>query len=170
MVEYACEPLGTCNSDQRSFKAYLDRWLAVTVQLAPYTTGTIIPWLQGSAAAVAQICDGTGKDTRCGRQWWIGKNDGTVDVGNQMTAMSVVQSNLIVRVEAPKDTKTGSSQGDAAAGNAVPNAPVLPSVATRPVSTADIVGAWILTALVVGAMSAGAFFMIWEGNDMRYVT
>lgn len=37
MTEVACENNGMCNVDQRSFKAYLARWLGYTAIVAPWT-------------------------------------------------------------------------------------------------------------------------------------
>ena len=37
MTEVACENNGMCNLDQRSFKAYLARWLGYTAIVAPWT-------------------------------------------------------------------------------------------------------------------------------------
>jgi hypothetical protein len=56
MREYGCEILGNCNKGQRLFKAYPARWLAVTVQLAPFTEVQIMPWLQGSTIAAVKQC------------------------------------------------------------------------------------------------------------------
>src|ERR1700761_987510 len=104
MVEYACETMANCNKDQRSFKAYLSRWLAVAAQLAPYTAGQIMPWLQTSAGAAAKVCTGGPPGgVVCGRKWYEPQDDGTRDIGNQMTAMSVVQANLIQKVPPPAD-------------------------------------------------------------------
>ena len=75
MTEYACEGNGNCNKDQRSFKAYLSRWLALTVQMAPFTSPTIMPWLQGSAQAAIRQCvagpgNAVGGPVACGRKWY----------------------------------------------------------------------------------------------------
>ena len=51
MYEAACEPVGNCNTDQLSFKAYLSRWMAATAKVAPFTHDTILPLLQTSAQA-----------------------------------------------------------------------------------------------------------------------
>jgi mannan endo-1,6-alpha-mannosidase len=163
MTEYACEPNNNCNPDQRSFKAYLARWLAVTSQLVPSTAAQILPWIQGSATAAVNVCDGSGATTACGRRWYAAQNDGSVDVGNQMTAMSIVQSNLIMEVTAPVDSKNGTSIGNPAAGGGGPTDGGS-SEATRPITTADRAGAWILTALVIGFGAFGAWFMLVDAD------
>lgn len=164
MVEYACEPENTCNTDQRSFKAYLSRWLAVAMQLAPFTVDQILPWLQTSAQDAARICTGTWNDPSCGRKWYISTNDGTQDVGNQMTAMSVVQSNLIFTVAPPYSANAGgNSTGNPNAGEGS-GAPTLPVVYTAPITQADRGGAWFLTSLPLLATAFLAWFMISEGD------
>lgn len=164
MVEYACEPADTCNTDQRSFKAYLSRWLAVTTQLAPFTTAQIMPWIQGSAEDAARICTGDPNNPTCGRRWYVTTNDGTKDVGNQMTAMSIVQSNLISTVQAPLGVNTGgNSTGNPDAGEG-DGAPSLPSIYTMAITKGDVGGAWFLTALALIATAVFAWLMISEDD------
>lgn len=54
MYEVACEPSHNCNIDQQTFKAYLSRWLAASVKVAPWTRESIMPLLAASAQAAAQ--------------------------------------------------------------------------------------------------------------------
>jgi mannan endo-1,6-alpha-mannosidase len=42
MIEIACERGGNCNIDQQTFKAYLARWMAASVKVAPWTHDTIV--------------------------------------------------------------------------------------------------------------------------------
>lgn len=161
MVEYACEPLNTCNADQRSFKAYLARWLAAAIQLAPFTATQITPWLQTSALAAARVCTGSANDPSCGRKWYVPTNDGSQDVGNQLAAMSVVQSNLIYTVAPPYSAATGgNSTGDPGAGSGAP--PPLPEVDRAPLTEADRAAAWFLTVLVMLAMVGFGWFLLSE--------
>jgi hypothetical protein len=160
MTEYACEGQGNCNKDQRSFKAYLSRWLALTVQIAPFTEPTIVPWLQGSAQGAVKQCvagpeNAPGGPVACGRKWYAPSDDGERDVGNQMTTMSIVQANLISFVSGPADSDTGTSKGDASAGNGEPSKPTRDEIlATRRITSADRAGAWIVTLIVLGATFA----------------
>ena len=158
LAEYACEINNNCNSDQQTFKAWLSRWLAVTVQLAPFTEAQIMPWLQGSATAISNICNGAGEGTTCGRKWWVSTNDGSVAVGNQMTAMAMVQANLILNTGAPVDNGEGTSKGNPAAGSNV--APINPADFLPKITVGDKVGAWIITVVLLLALISGAFFMI----------
>jgi mannan endo-1,6-alpha-mannosidase len=60
MYEMACEPIntvGSCDTDQQSFKAYLSRWMAGTAKLCPWTHSTIMGYLKTSAVAAASQCE-----------------------------------------------------------------------------------------------------------------
>jgi len=164
MMEYACEPPNTCNTDQRSFKAYLSRWLAVTTQLAPFTTAQITPWLRTSAEAAAKICTGNPNNPTCGRKWYVTTNDGLTDVGNQMSAMSIVQSNLISNLEPPVGVNTGgNSPGNPNAGEGE-GTPSLPGIYTRLITSGDVGGAWFIAVLCLIATAVFAWFMISEDD------
>lgn len=54
MIEIACEPLYSCNVDQQTFKAYLARWMAASVKVAPFTFNVVMPLLATSAQAAAR--------------------------------------------------------------------------------------------------------------------
>lgn len=92
-TEVACEATG-CSLDQMAMKGLLGHWLADTMQMAPYTSATIMPLLTKSAQAAASACDGTG----CS-EFWDGKHTGingnaTGDVGTSIDALSFVQGLL----------------------------------------------------------------------------
>ena len=148
MSEVACEwpEPQTCNYDQPSFKAYLSRWLAVTTQLVPSTAATIMPRLAASAQAAAVQCSGPGN--QCGRRWYQTVWDGQKGVGEQMSALSIFQNNLIANGAAPQTldhggtSKSDPNAGDAGGGN-LPLDPLL----ANPPTTADKAGAGILTFL-----------------------
>lgn len=107
MYEVACEENGKCNVDQRSFKAYLSRWMAATMVRAPFTRELLMPLLQTSAMAAARSCTGGADGQQCGLQWTTGAFDGSVGVGEQMSAMEVFQSNLMDLVPGPVTADTG---------------------------------------------------------------
>ena len=159
MYEPYCEPQGSCNYDQRSFKAYLSRWMAATVVRAPFTYNQIMPLLQSSALAAAKICDGGADLTECGLQWYTGTNDGSFGPGEEMAALSVIQSNLIETVGGPVTAHTGgTSKGDPSAGTTTSVGPS--GVATETITTADRAGAGILTALAIIAFIGGAWWLV----------
>lgn len=85
MYELECEETKTCDQDQKSFKAYLARWMAVTSVLVPSTADAIKPKLAASAAAAAGQCTGGDDGQECGTQWFSTTWDGTSGVGQQVS-------------------------------------------------------------------------------------
>ncbi|MCJ1308371.1 hydrolase 76 protein [Agyrium rufum] len=163
MAEWGCElqTPQTCNYDQPSFKTYLARWMALTTQMAPYTAPIILPLLRASAIGAATQCVGQAAGaqpigTVCGRRWYQDIWDGWYGVGEQMSALSVIQSNLITKVAPPVTaTKGGTSKGDPSAGTGnTANGPggspgVTNPVLTETITNGDKAGAGILTALTL---------------------
>lgn len=144
MYEVACEPSGNCDTDQLSFKAHLSRWMAATIKVAPFLTDSILPYLQASASAAAESCTGGTDGVTCGTKWTVGKWDGAYGVGQQMSALQVVQANLIANVAGPLTSSTGgTSQGDVSAGTGGDSSVVNSS----PIETKDRAGAGIITAM-----------------------
>lgn len=157
MFEVACEPQMNCNYDQQSFKAYLSRWMAATIKVAPWTRSTLYPLLQSSAAAAAVSCDPSPNGATCGTQWTIGKYDGATGPGQQMCALEVLQSNLLDYVAGPVSNFTGgTSTGNNLAGTGGDSSPL----ALKPITTADRAGAGILTALIIVGFLGCAWWMV----------
>jgi len=93
-----------------AFKGLLAHWLADTVQMVPYTSQDIMPVLRTSAQAAAKACDGG-----CAFVWHgtsTGEKSGS-GVGEQLSALSVVQGLLVGGAAAPVTVKTGGSVGNA---------------------------------------------------------
>jgi mannan endo-1,6-alpha-mannosidase len=156
-----CEPAGTCNVDQRSFKAYYSRWLAATAKLVPYTHDNITTEFKASAVAAVSTCKGGPTGTACGLRWTEGPiHDGSQGVGEQMAVMEIVQSNLVDAAPAWRSEVlgTGLSKGDVDAGSGMSDTDHLPGV--RRVTTKDRVGAGILTALVLLGVMGGSTAML----------
>lgn len=147
MYEVACELINDCQTDQFSFKAYLSRWMTATTQLAPFTHDIIMTRLGASARAAAAQCTGGDTGTQCGMKWTLGHWDGTTGVGQQMSALEVVQGNLVKRVKGPvTSAHGGTSKGNAAAGTETGDTPIH----WDPITTGDRVGAaFVTTALLV---------------------
>ena len=119
MVEVACEPSGSCNIDQPSFKGYLSRWLAVTAQLVPQYYDRIFTYLKASATGAAGQCSGGTDGMTCGREWNTTTWDNTYGVGEPMSALAIVQAMMIDvgDLAVPLSHKTGgTSQGNPSAG------------------------------------------------------
>lgn len=157
MYEVACEGRGTCDVDQRSFKAYLSRWMSATAQVAPWTQDFIMPKLRTSAAAAAKACVGGNDGKQCGLKWTTGTFDGSLGVGEQMSALEVIQGLLAPQMSGPVTNSTGgTSQGDANAGTSTNDK----SIVLDEVTTADKAGAGILTTLVLAMLLGGGYWMI----------
>ncbi|KAH7112822.1 glycosyl hydrolase-like protein [Dendryphion nanum] len=160
-----CERSELCNIDQLSFKAYLARWLATCAQLAPFTKDRIMPLVQHSARAAAQSCSGGPTGTLCGSRWWWDGFDGKHGVGQQMSALSIINANLVNEVKPPYSQDTGgTSEGDPSAGTGDDQLEwMLHSNATK----GDQIGAAILSILVLGVVIVGGLWMSFEGwNDL----
>jgi mannan endo-1,6-alpha-mannosidase len=159
LYEVACEPGGNCNVDQRSFKAYLARWMAATCVRAPFTYALLKPILEASATAAAAACTGGTTGTACGLKWTTGSFDGSLGVGEQMSALEVIQSNLITITAGPvTQVSGGTSEGDPSAGT---TSDIGPSDLTKEtVTNRDRAGAAILTVLLVFVMVGGAWWII----------
>ncbi|KAF2103854.1 glycoside hydrolase, partial [Rhizodiscina lignyota] len=97
LFEAACETIGTCNTDQLSFKGYLSRWMAKTAMVMPEIADTVTKLLQASAKAAAQSCSGGSDGATCGNKWYVKGWDGTWGVGQQLTAMETIQALLVAQ-------------------------------------------------------------------------
>ena len=158
MIEVACENNGKCDVDQRSFKAYLSRWMGYTAIVAPWTRTKLDPLMKASAQAAAKQCNAGANQTSCGLRWVDnGKNDGSFGVGEQMAALEIVQNLLYPTVSGPATQKAGGiSVSKPDAGADAPNTPIT----FNSITTGDKAGASILTLLVLVAILVGAWWMV----------
>jgi len=165
MKESACEGVNTdgsdtCDVDQRSFKAYLARWMAATIVRAPFTYDLLKPILEASATAAASTCIGGVNNTSCGSKWYTGAVfDGNTGVGQQMSALEVIQSNLITQVAGPVTQGSGGiSQGNPGGGTQSPIGPN--DLNKQTITTSDKAGAAIFTVLLALFIIGGAWWLI----------
>lgn len=162
LVEVACEPNKRCNIDQRSFKAYIARFMALTVKLAPFTAKAIMPKLRTSAIAAARYCSFGEDQNTCGMSWTQGADwDGWSGVGEQLSALEVIQSNLIVQASSGKELSTaavgGTSKGNPGAGG-----DSSAKDRTIRIQSKDKGGAAILTVLAVGGFLTFGCWLSWD--------
>ncbi len=101
MTEVACEPFGTCDSEQYTFKGLTAQWMGEAMQVAPFTTDKILSYLQSSAEGAAKQCSGGDSGTACGTQWTKEKYDGNTGLGQELSALNVFLANLAVNSSAP---------------------------------------------------------------------
>ncbi|WPG97726.1 Hypothetical protein R9X50_00050700 [Acrodontium crateriforme] len=158
MLETLCEPQGNCDTDQLSFKAYLSRWMAASIKLTDFVEPLVLPLLQASAQAAAKSCSGGTDGVTCGTKWTTGAFDGTYGVGQQMSALEVVQSLLIDNVRGPVSNVTGgTSAGDPSAGTNTGNSY---GYFEGPITTGSRAGAGVITAMVIIGLVGGAWWMV----------
>ncbi|CCD43285.1 hypothetical protein ACHAPC_007867 [Botrytis cinerea] len=161
MYEAACETTSVgCDTDEQSFKAYLSRWMAATTKIAPFTEPTIMTYINASAQAAAEQCDGGSSGRACGEHWTAGSTyDGKYGVGEQMSALSIIQATLIgTAPNLVTNTTGGTSVGNAAGGSGSSTAS--DGTVETPVTSGDRAGAGILTALVITGVIGGVGFMV----------
>ncbi|RFU28467.1 hypothetical protein B7463_g7870, partial [Scytalidium lignicola] len=94
MFENACEEIETCDNDQLSFKGYLSRFMWATTQMAAFTKPAITSVLSSSALAAVKTCTSGDDGAACGQRWYTGGFDGHPGIGQQMSALEVVQGLL----------------------------------------------------------------------------
>jgi mannan endo-1,6-alpha-mannosidase len=102
MMKATCDMAGTWDIEQRSFKAYLSRWMGYIAVVAPGTRDLINPRLQASAMAAAARCTGGEGQTNCNLYRVTEKERvGSFGIGEQMAAMEVIQSLLYPFIASP---------------------------------------------------------------------
>ncbi|QLQ79489.1 hypothetical protein HG537_0C01360 [Torulaspora globosa] len=161
MYESTCQQdtMVTCNNDQRSFKSIFSRMLGLTSVLVPSTQPIISNLLQKSAQAAAASCSGGTDGHTCGLNWLKQANDGMYGLGEQMSALEVIQNLLVNQRPAPFKADTGgSSTGDASAGLNTSSANVLQNQLN--IQTKDRAGAAIITAVVLLVIVGGSIWML----------
>ncbi|KAH7030634.1 family 76 glycoside hydrolase [Microdochium trichocladiopsis] len=169
-LERNCELVAEegCNTDMRSFKGYLHRWLASTMKMAPYTEPTIMPLLRSSLRAALKTCTGGANGRMCGFHWregrfiaGPGKADDVPGVSEQMNVLGALLS--VMRTESVRPPLTnatgGTSGGDYNAGT---NGDYDPYDRFRPVTTADRAGAGVATAVFVGVFAGMMAWLNWD--------
>ncbi|KAI1156061.1 mannan endo-1,6-alpha-mannosidase DCW1-like protein [Nemania diffusa] len=148
MFEHACEKLNACNTDMKSFKGYLARFMAATTQLMPSTLHDVKELLSASAIAAGKSCSGGDNGTICGEKWYVGGYDGNPGLGQQMTALETVQALLAFDAQPPfkfGEIKHVKSKDETPADD--PTA--TPSTTQQPDSIAHIITARYTPAFIV---------------------
>ncbi|KAI1331416.1 family 76 glycoside hydrolase [Xylariaceae sp. FL0255] len=157
--EPSCEPSpGSCNSDMESYRGYMHRWMANSIQLAPYLHDKFMPILLSSAQAAVKQCTGGSNGRMCGFHWTTGTYDGLLSASLEMNVLGALTALILPGTTPPLTSDTGgTSVGDPNAGQ-----PKTTLKIWAPVTTADRTGAGVLTAVL--ALGAGAVFA-WMSID-----
>lgn len=166
VYEQPCEEANGCTVDQQSFKGYLIRWLAATTQVAPWTSEKIMPLIKATATNAASTCTGPASDkykgpdgTACGFTWLKkGKFDGNAGIGAQMDALSAVMYTLTPKAKAPVTSSNGGSSKGNPSGGSKDSKKV--DREEKKITTADRVGAGIVTTLMLAGLIGGCSFII----------
>lgn len=101
MYEHACEPYELCNTDMKSFKGYLSRFMYSSALMVPTLQSKVSAYLDASATGAAKACSGGDTGTTCGQKWYTAAFDGSVGLGQSMSALEVVQGLLAKSAPAP---------------------------------------------------------------------
>lgn len=159
MYEAACQPSDSCNNDQRCFKGIFAQFLGQVIQLVPDMADDIMKDLRTSASAAASSCSGGSDGHTCGLNWLQNKWDGKYGLGEQISALAVIQNTLVNQVSGPLTNQTGgSSKGNYNAGKDTNHVSLTEN--RLDISTKDRAGAGIITVLVIGGFLGTGFWMI----------
>lgn len=158
MYEAACQTGNKCNTDQRCFKAIFSRFLGHTAYFIPSLKDEIMDYLASSAAAAAQSCSGGTDGHTCGQDWRVSGWDDLYGLGEQMSALEVIQNNLVFNKAGPLTNRTGgtstgsSDAGTSSSSNLITN--------TLTITTKDRAGAGVLTVVCLVGLCATGFWML----------
>jgi len=152
MFELMCETGGTCDNDQFSFKGYLSRFMYASTQVAPFTHDTVFKYLTTSASAAAKSCSGGTGGTTCGQRWYWEAFDGSVGVGQQMSALETIQG-LLVDTPGGADGQAGTSPSVSSISSAVQATSTMPTAAASAI-TASSGGIFIASGKANSAASS----------------
>jgi mannan endo-1,6-alpha-mannosidase len=162
LTEFECETTEICNRNEILFKGLTAGWMAFTALVVPSTYSTIVSKLQTSSAAAAASCSGDNNNT-CGVKWYTKSWDGEIGLEEQMSALNIFWSNLIMTTNAsssyaPVTSRTGgNSTSDPSAGTTDSTDK---SSTLKAITTADKAGAGILTALFAVAIIGVVYWTV----------
>jgi len=132
MWESACEGVDRCNTDMRSFKAYMSRFMYASTLFVPSLKPKVDTLLQTSARAAAKSCTGGSAGTSCGHKWYTGGFDGQTGLGEEMCALETIQGLLIGQSSPPLKGDAIKVVRNFASSPAGPAAPAASSQSAAP--------------------------------------
>jgi mannan endo-1,6-alpha-mannosidase len=149
-----------CNIDQKSFTAYLSRFMALTATMASFAKDFTMEKLRTSANAAARHCSFGEDRNTYGMKWSLnGEWDNSCGVGMQFSALETVQSNLIAHIAAPVTHNTGGTikENPAAEGDTADE-----YIRELAVTTRDCVSAGLLTTCMLLLLIGTTVWMMTE--------
>ncbi|KAG0675841.1 hypothetical protein C6P40_001508 [Pichia californica] len=106
LYEYQCSVWGTCNNDQRAFRAIVANSLGNVAQLVPEYKDRVLKIINASAKGAAASCSGGSDGVTCGKDWSTGSWDGLYGLGEQISALEIIQNTVITDLELPCTDKS----------------------------------------------------------------
>jgi mannan endo-1,6-alpha-mannosidase len=101
LYEGGCEPHDKCSVDMTTHKGQLARFMWQSTVMQSSLRPKVEEYLHASAEAAAVSCSGGDNGNTCGLKWWVGKHDGIVGLGQQMSALETIQGLLVHNAPAP---------------------------------------------------------------------
>ncbi|QPG73813.1 hypothetical protein FOA43_001127 [Brettanomyces nanus] len=157
LYERQCQTSKTCNNDQRSFRSIASRFLGATARLVPAYSDQIMEVIDDSATGAAASCSGGSDGHTCGMDWSAGDWDGVYGLGEQISALEVIQNTLVMSKPGPFDNSTGTSEGNVDEGLGY-DSTSNPHKIT--VTGKDKAGAGVATVVALGIVIALGVWMI----------
>ncbi|KAI1823612.1 glycoside hydrolase family 76 protein [Xylaria intraflava] len=160
MYERDCELVDRCDTDMKSFKGYLSRFMAATTQMMRSTHSDVQELLAASAVAAGKACSGGDNGTVCGEKWYVGGYDGSPGLGQQMTGLETVQALLafdaqpplkageIQRVKTKDEASSTSTQPTTGISSPTATHTAPSSTMRRPAPVASTIGAIYVLVMV----------------------
>lgn len=168
MYEHACELNGLCDTDMKSFKGYLARFMAQSALMVPGIQSTVSKYLSASATAIGKACTGGDASTTCGQKWYVGDFDGSIGLGQSMSALETVQALLASAAAAPlskdsiKDVRQPGGTGTSTSGSSGTSSVISTTATSSPTSTkrARSLGARVVPSTVVWGLAVTVVYWI----------
>ena len=101
MYEAACDTVNTCTTDMLVHKATLSRMMWKTAVIVPALSEAVHKFLDTTVKAAVATCTAGDDSKQCGQRWYVGNNDGSLGLGQQLCALELVQGLLAVDADLP---------------------------------------------------------------------
>lgn len=157
MYEQACQPAGTCNTDQRCFKGIFGRFLGTTALLVPTLQDDIMTKLNASATAAAASCSGGSDGHTCGLNWFKNAWDGKYGLGEQICALDVIANTQVLSKDGPLTNSTGGTSSSTAGSDTTDSGSTVNPLVVK---TKDRAGAGVVTVIGILMMFSTGFWML----------
>nr|POE56284.1 mannan endo-1,6-alpha-mannosidase dcw1 [Quercus suber] len=155
LIEVACAPSRSCNTDAQAYLAILARALAnqraltANANSTTTTSGQTTAILQDSAVGAARQCVEQNGTFACGTDWTQESWDGTSGLGQSLSALEVILANL------PQVAlKTSTSDAGTVTGGSAPGDGNATTASTSPSPSVPVNGASVKTGSIFAVVGA----------------